>query len=312
MIDIGKVNHDNTLKDFLKRINLTKKGFAMPEIFHKIGFIGAGNMGQAMIGALIKSKRYSPSDLFVCDVVKNQTDTLKKAYGITVLPDNGAVIDTCDVIIFAVKPQAVEQVLSELKDKAVFKNTAGKKIFISIAAGTPIKKFESYIYDAIADDIKRQMPILRVMPNTPALVLSGMSGLCANAYATAGDVEIAKKILSAMGKVIECQESDMDAVTAVSGSGPAYCFYLVEAMIEAAVQLGISPENAGEMTAATLKGSLILLENQSITARELRQKVTSPGGTTEAAIKVFDDNSVKQIIIQAITAAAQRSKELSG
>jgi len=283
----------------------------MPELFHKIGFIGAGNMGQAMIGALIKSKSCATSDLFVCDIVKKQTDTLKKTYGITVLPDNGAVIGACDVIIFAVKPQSVEQVLSDLKASSVFKELSGKKIFISIAAGTSIRKFERYIYDAIGDDKKRQMPILRVMPNTPALVLSGMSGLCANAFATAEDVQIAKKILSAMGKVIECQESDMDAVTAVSGSGPAYCFYLAEAMIEAAVNLGLSPENAAEMTIATLKGAMILLENQSISASELRKKVTSPGGTTEAAITVLDDNSVKQIIIQAVTAAAQRSKELS-
>ncbi|MBC2716788.1 MAG: pyrroline-5-carboxylate reductase [Desulfobacteraceae bacterium] len=284
----------------------------MPELLHKIGFIGAGNMGQAMIGALIKSKCSVPSDLFVCDVVKKQTDILKKTYGITVLTDNGAVIDACDVIIFAVKPQSVEQVLSELKDAAVFKKISGKKIFISIAAGTPIKKFENYIYDAIENDRKRQMPILRVMPNTPALVLSGMSGLCANSYATSEHIEIAKTILTSMGKVIECRESDMDAVTAVSGSGPAYCFYLVEAMIEAGVKLGISPEDAAVMTAATLKGSLILLEKQKISAEELRKKVTSPGGTTEAAIKVLEDNSVKQIITQAVIAAAQRSKELSG
>jgi pyrroline-5-carboxylate reductase len=283
----------------------------MPKVFHKIGFIGAGNMGQAMIGALIKSQSSASSDLFVCDIIKKQTDALQKTYGIKVLPDNSTLIETCDVIIFAVKPQSVEQVLSELKATTIFKKTSGKKIFISIAAGTPIKKFETNIYDGLEDDKKNQMPILRVMPNTPALVLSGMSGLCANSFATAEDVQIAKTILSAMGKVIECPESDMDAVTAVSGSGPAYCFYLVEAMIEAAVTLGISPENAAEMTAATLKGSMILLEHQSITAKELRQKVTSPGGTTEAAIKVLDDNSVKQIIIAAVTAAAQRSKELS-
>jgi pyrroline-5-carboxylate reductase len=283
----------------------------MPEISHKIGFIGAGNMGQAMIGALIKSQCSAPSDLFVCDVIKKLTDALQETYGIKVLPDNSTLIETCDVIIFAVKPQSVEQVLEDLKASSVFKETSGKKIFISIAAGTPIRKFESYIYDDIKDDKKKQMPILRVMPNTPALVLSGMSGLCANGYATAEDIEIASKILSSMGKVIEFRESDMDAVTAISGSGPAYCFYLVEAMIEAAVNLGISPENAADMATATLKGAMILLENQSISAQELRQKVTSPGGTTEAAIKVLDENSVKQIIIQAVTAAAQRSKALS-
>ncbi len=284
----------------------------MSKLHHKIGFIGAGNMGQAMIGALIKSNCCAPSDLFVCDISKKQTDILKATYGIQVLSDNSAIIQTCDVIIFAVKPQIVDPVLSELSTGKVFKQPSGKKIFISIAAGTPIKKFEGYIYDAITDDGKKKMPILRVMPNTPSLVLSGMSGLCANSYATGEDIQIAKTILTAMGKVIEFRESDMDAVTAVSGSGPAYCFYLVEAMVEAAIKLGISPGNASEMTAATLKGSLILLENEKISPRELRRKVTSPGGTTEAALTVLEDNSVKQIIIQAITAAAQRSRELRG
>jgi len=281
------------------------------EISHKIGFIGAGNMGQAMIGALLKSQCSESSDLFVCDVIQKPTDSLRKNYNINVLSNNKMLVETCDVIIFAVKPQSIEQVLSDLKASSAFSKLSDKKIFISIAAGTPIRKFENYIYDALEDAQKKQMPILRAMPNTPALVLSGMSGICANGNATTEDIELATRILSSMGKVIQCQESDMDAVTAVSGSGPAYCFYLAEAMIEAAESLGISKENAAEMTASTLKGAMILLENQSISAKELRQKVTSPGGTTEAAIKVLDDHSVKKIIIQAVTAAAQRSEELS-
>jgi len=281
------------------------------EISHKIGFIGAGNMGQAMIGALLKSQCSASSELFVCDVIQKPTDSLRKNYNINVLSNNKMLVETCDVIIFAVKPQSIEQVLSDLKASSAFSKLSDKKIFISIAAGTPIRKFENYIYGDLEDAQKKQMPILRAMPNTPALVLSGMSGICANGNATTEDIELATRILSSMGKVIQCQESDMDAVTAVSGSGPAYCFYLAEAMIEAAESLGISKENAAEMTASTLKGAMILLENQSISAKELRQKVTSPGGTTEAAIKVLDDHSVKKIIIQAVTAAAQRSEELS-
>jgi len=155
------------------------------------------------------------------------------------------------------------------------------------------------------------MPVLRVMPNTPALVLSGMSGVCANEYATAEDMEIAKTILSAMGQVFECQEKDMDAVTAMSGSGPAYGFYLVEAMIEAGISLGIEKQKAEKITIATLKGALALLESQKESAEELRKKVTSPGGTTEAAINYLDSNKVKKHIENAIIAAAQRSKALS-
>ena len=284
----------------------------MPDHSLKIGFIGAGNMGQAMIGALITSGKADPSDIFVCDVIRAQTDTLAAQHGVRVATDNAAVIRACDVIIFAVKPQSIEPVLSALNTSAVFKTLAGRKIFISIAAGTPIRTFERFIYDGADEDRKGRMPILRVMPNTPALVLSAMSGMCANPFAIAEDLQIAKKIFSAMGKVIEFSESDMDAVTAVSGSGPAYCFYLVEAMIEAAERLGISPAHAAEMTAQTLKGALILLENQKISPRELRRRVTSPGGTTEAAVRVLDRHGVQQIIVDAITAAARRSRELSG
>jgi len=283
----------------------------MPDLHLKIGFIGAGNMGQAMIGALIASGCCAGSDIFVCDVIKNQTDRLKATYNISVSAENKKLVEICDVIIFAVKPQSIVSVLSDLKENNAFLPVDRKKIFISIAAGIPIKTFESYIYDGKDASRKKRMPILRVMPNTPALVCTGVSGLCANAAAVPEDMAIARKILSAMGKVFECDERDMDAVTAVSGSGPAYCFYLAEAITAAAVELGFSSEDAAAMTTATLKGAVALLESQAATAAELRKKVTSPGGTTEAALRVLDDHQVKQTIIQAVTAAAQRSRELS-
>jgi pyrroline-5-carboxylate reductase len=284
----------------------------MSELKHKIGFIGAGNMGQAMIGALIKSGCSEADNIFASDPFEQVTDAIKQSFGVTILPNNSEIIQQCDVIIFAVKPQSIKEVLSDLGKLSAFKNITKKKIFISIAAGTRLSKLEHYIYDTAKERDRRLMPVLRVMPNTPALVLSGMSGLCANDYATEEDIEVTKTILSSMGKVIECQESDMDAVTAMSGSGPAYCFYLVEAMIEAGEELGFDAESATKITIETLKGALILLEHQNDTARNLRKKVTSPGGTTEAAINLLDSNSVKQTIIKAILAAAQRSKELSG
>jgi len=283
----------------------------MPELHHKIGFIGAGNMGQAMIGALIASGCANPSSLFVSDVSKARIDDLSKTYGINALPGNAEIIKACDIIIFAVKPQALDTVLADLAAAHAFKNAAGKKIFISIAAGAPIRKFEKTIYDGVDAKNRKNLPILRVMPNTPALVLSGMSGLCGNGFATAKDMDIAATILSAMGKVVRCDESDMDAITAMSGSGPAYCFYVVEAMIDAGIRLGLSAEDAAELTLTTFKGALALLEDQKIPPRELRRKVTSPGGTTEAAIAVLETRMVKQAFYDAITAAAQRSRELS-
>ena len=283
----------------------------MPDLNLKIGFIGAGNMGQAMIGALIASDCSAASDIFVCDVVKKQTDRLAATYGISVAAENSILVKTCDVVIFAVKPQTIETVLSDLKDREVFSTASRKKILISIAAGIPIKKLESYVYSDGDPSRKKNMPILRVMPNTPALVLAGVSGLCGNGFAVPEDMAVARKILSAMGTVFECEEKEMDAVTAVSGSGPAYCFYLAEAMTAAAHELGFSDEDASAMTTATLKGAVALMESQPETAADLRKRVTSPGGTTEAAIRVLDDHRVKQAIIAAVTAAARRSRELS-
>jgi len=155
------------------------------------------------------------------------------------------------------------------------------------------------------------MPIIRVMPNTPALVLEGVSGMSANRHASAEDVETARRILSAMGSVVLFDEADLDAVTAVSGSGPAYVFYLAEAMINAGVQLGLSMENARELAVGTLKGAAALMEQRGEPPEDLRRKVTSPGGTTEAAIKVLDTDDTQAVIVKAIEAAAERSRELS-
>jgi len=149
------------------------------------------------------------------------------------------------------------------------------------------------------------------MPNTPALVLEGMAGMSSNKYVDNNDLADAKKILGSMGKVIEFDEKDLDAVTALSGSGPAYVFYLIESMIEGGINVGLNPDSAKILTLATLKGSVKLIENLNESPEILRNKVTSPGGTTEAALKVFEANDVKQNIIKAILAAASRSKELS-
>jgi len=283
----------------------------MPKLNQKIGFVGAGNMGQAMIGALIKSECSEPFDIFVSDVRHDQTSVLKKKYDINILSSNTEVVEACDVIIFAVKPQTIDKMLSDLLSDYDIDASLQRKLFISIAAGTRLEKIEKYLYASLGVDKKKQMPILRVMPNTPALVMSGMSGVCANEYATRKDMQVAKTILAAMGRVIEFQEKDMDAVTAMSGSGPAYCFYLVEAMIDAGIKLGIDKQVAAKMTIGTLKGALALLESQKESAEELRKKVTSPGGTTEAAISVLDDHAVKQTITKAVIAAAERSKALS-
>ncbi len=284
----------------------------MAQLKQNIGFIGAGNMGEAMISALIRSGVCEPDRIFVYDIREPRLEELKTVYKIKALPGTGEIIRHCDVIVFAVKPQSMDPLLSEVSSQNAFDGLTEKKLIISIAAGIRIKKFEDRIYPKLALEARKQIPILRVMPNTPAMVLSGISGVCANSYATPEDMQAAKTILSAMGEVIECQEKDMDSLTAMSGSGPAYCFYFAEAMIEAGIQLGFDPDTAARLTLGTLKGALALMELQHQPPEELRARVTSPGGATQAAIAVFEAHTLKQVIREAIAAAAKRSKELSG
>ena len=160
--------------------------------------------------------------------------------------------------------------------------------------------------------VSGNLPIIRVMPNTPALVLSAVSGMSPNRFVTEEDARVARTLLQAVGEVIEFEEEALDAVTALSGSGPAYVFYLVESMTEAGIQMGLEPATAASLAAATLRGAAKLLEASGEPPEELRRKVTSPGGTTAAAIDVFEKRGFKSIIIAAIASATRRAQELSG
>ena len=284
----------------------------MSDITSKIGFIGTGNMGTAMIGALVRSGTLPSDQIYISDMRKEQTDALKAAYSIHVATGNTEIVKMCDIIIFAVKPQVIDAVLEQLADDDAFTDPAVRKCFISIAAGIRLSRFEAVIYSGKSDKSRQLMPILRVMPNTPALVSAGMSALCANAYADPGDIQTARSLLSAMGAVHLCDESQMDAITAISGSGPAYCFYLVESMLAAGEQLGLQTADAQKLTVTTLAGALKLLSAGDDSPATLRRNVTSPGGTTEAAICVMEERGVKDAIISAIVAAADRSRQLSG
>ncbi|OQX09897.1 MAG: pyrroline-5-carboxylate reductase [Desulfobacteraceae bacterium IS3] len=276
----------------------------------KIGFIGAGNMGEAFAGALIRTEIVSPTMICMSDVSTDRLDMMAKTYGINVTSDNFALFSDCDIAVLAVKPQQMTPVLSEIaghKDYTV----RDRKLVISIAAGFPIRKIENILYPQLNEQQREKLPIIRVMPNTPALVLSGMSGMSPNRHADADDIRITRTLLEAMGKVIEFEEEKLDAVTALSGSGPAYIFYMIEAMTEAGIQTGLGPDDAAIMTIATMEGAIRLLKERNESPASLRRKVTSPGGTTEAALKVMENNKFKQCIIDAVAAAARRSKELS-
>jgi len=280
------------------------------KINKKIGFIGSGNMGEAFVGALIQTGIFSSSMIYASDISEKRLDILNKTYGISVMKDNFKLFSECEIVILAVKPQHIYQVLSQISEREDYQ-IPNRKIVISIAAGIPLRKIEDLLYNSLDNESRERLPIIRVMPNTPALVLAGISGMSPNKYAKAEDVKTIKIILEAIGKVIEFKEEDLDAVTALSGSGPAYVFYIAEAMIDGGVKVGLEPDKAAMLTVATIQGALKLMEESSESLEILRQKVTSPGGTTEAAFKVLEKNRVRQNLIEAIAAAARRSKELS-
>ena len=191
-------------------------------------------MGEAFAGALIRTEIVSPTMICMSDVSTDRLDMMAKTYGINVTSDNFALFSDCDIAVLAVKPQQMTPVLSEIaghKDYTV----RDRKLVISIAAGFPIRKIENILYPQLNEQQREKLPIIRVMPNTPALVLSGMSGMSPNRHADADDIRITRTLLEAMGKVIEFEEEKLDAVTALSGSGPAYIFYMIEAMTEATV-----------------------------------------------------------------------------
>jgi pyrroline-5-carboxylate reductase len=272
-----------------------------------IGFIGAGNMAEAMIGALIASGTITPSNLMAVDIDTERLESLKRSYTIRIGLTATQVFDAADVVILSVKPQIMPTVLDQLSACLPLR----RKLVISIAAGISLSRIEATLYQHLDRDARARLPIVRVMPNTPCLVLEGMSGFCMNEQAREEDAETTRTILESMGRSVSVTEDQMDAVTAVSGSGPAYFFHMIEAMVEAGVALGLSESVALTLSVQTMKGAARLLEKGSDSPETLRKKVTSPGGTTEAALRSLADSGFRESIVRALSAAARRSKELS-
>jgi pyrroline-5-carboxylate reductase len=260
-----------------------------------ISFIGGGNMAQALIGGLI-ARGLAPTRITVSDPVERVRELLAEK-GVQVTTDNAAAILNADVVVFAVKPQVLAQVLKPLR--GLF---AGKLV-ISIVAGAEIATMANLL------DTQR---IVRVMPNTPALVQTGAHGLFANEAVNQADRDLASQVLAATGLTIWVPaESQIDAVTAVSGSGPAYFFYMMESMIRAGKNLGLDEKTATELTLQTALGAAQMAITSANSPAELRKNVTSPNGTTQAAIEVFDHAQISQNIQAALAAAKTRSQELA-
>ena len=259
---------------------------------YKIAVIGAGNMGEAIIKGL------NLKGIIASDKRKNKIVALKRRYKIKIAKNNTEAIKKTNVVILAIKPQDMDVVIKDIAEEIT-----GEQLIISIVAGITTKKIEKSIGKKIA--------VIRVMPNTPLLVGEGMSVLCRGNYAKTRHVQLVEKIFCRMGKVLVVKnEKLIDAVTAISGSGPAYVYLFIESLIKAANSMGLS-KISKELVMQTFRGAIKLLEESKRTPEELRKKVTSPGGTTEAALKIFSKKKFKEIINSAVKAASERSNRLS-
>jgi pyrroline-5-carboxylate reductase len=257
-------------------------------------------MAEALIKGIIAAKIYTPENVFVSDIRAERLEYLADKYGVTTVENNAELAGKVQTLVLSIKPQNMTDALDTIKDAI-----GGETLVISIAAGIKVAK----IAGALGD-----MAIVRVMPNTPALIGEGASALFANEKA-GPLLDTAMAIFSAVGKAVIVEDEDLiDAVTAVSGSGPAYYFMLMEEMIKAGTELGLPEDVAKVLVLQTSKGAGLLAveaDKNNESPAELRRKVTSPGGTTEAALKVFADGKISELITAAITRARDRGRELS-
>lgn len=262
----------------------------------KIGFIGAGNMGQALAGGILQGGVLEKEFVRMSDIDIEKLKVAEKNFEIKGIKDNAELAEWADIIVLAVKPGVVNSVLKEIGSLL-----NPLKLLISIAAGIKIADIEK---------LTKDIPVIRAMPNTPALINQGVTAIARGSFATEVNMEKASSIFSAVGTVVSLDESLMDAVTALSGSGPAYVFLMAEAMEEAGRRMNLPGETVQKLVRGTIFGSGKMLTEIGADPSDLRKKVTSPGGTTEAALSFLEKNNFKEAVIGAIHEAARRSKEL--
>jgi pyrroline-5-carboxylate reductase len=261
---------------------------------HGLAIIGGGKIGEALLSGLVR--RGGPDGLMVCERSPERAAQLAERYGVQAL-DMGEAAARARVLLLAVKPQDIDTLLTALAG-----HVDSGHLVVSVAAGVPTSRIEAALPEGV--------PVVRVMPNTPALVDEGMSVLSAGAHAGEEHLDEAEALLAAVGRVRRVPESQQDAVTALSGSGPAYFFYLVEAMVDAGILLGLPRTLAADLIVQTALGSAVMMRDSGEHPVQLREAVTSPGGTTIAAIRELERHGVRAALIAAIEAAHARSVEL--
>lgn len=263
----------------------------------QVAFLGAGNMAEALVKGLLKAGLTTPSHVTVTDLREERRRYFVDTFAVRALTSNREAVAAAGVVVLAVKPQQMRDLLAEIRGAL-----PADALVISIAAGLRTATLEEGLGGG---------RVVRVMPNTPALVGAGVSALCGGARATAADLDLAGQLLGAVGTVVRVAEADLDAVTAVSGSGPAYIFYVMEAMLAAAARLGLTDEVARQLVFGTVGGAARLVMETGLPPGELRERVTSKGGTTAAALDVLRQRDVAAALVDAMVAAHRRSQELS-
>ena len=265
----------------------------------RLAFLGGGNMGRALIGGLLR-RGTRPEHICVGESSQSARDTLVADFGITATADNAAAIEAATLVVLAVKPQIAAAVLTPLQP--VLHRT--HPLVISVAAGIRLEALQSWCGPGV--------PVVRAMPNRPALVGAGVTALFAPATLSSGQRESAERVMQAVGEVVwVAAEDDLDVVTALSGSGPAYFFLLAELLMQGAIDLGLQPAVAKRLATATLHGAGQLVHSGDTDLARMRAEVTSKGGTTEAAVSEFTEADLRGIVARALEAAVRRSRELA-
>ncbi len=263
----------------------------------KIAILGAGNMGEALAKGLLRAGKVLPEALTCTDARAERREEVHKRYGVQVTGDNRAAAAQADIVVLAVKPQVIDHLLDEIAPAV-----DAKKLVISIAAGVPIA--------ALARKLGAGVRIVRTMPNTPALVGAGATALARGPHATDADLEQALSLFEAVGVAVVVEEQHLDAVTGLSGSGPAFVFMAIEALADGGVKVGLPRATAQDLAAQTVLGAAKLLIETGEHPGVLKDRVTSPGGTAIAGIATLEEGGLRTTLINAVVAATTRSREL--
>lgn len=262
-----------------------------------IGFIGAGKMASAIIKGLLKSNMFDSAHIIASELNAEAAKKVSVELGIKVLNNNREVASASDILVFAVKPFVVKDVLTEIEDKI-----DASKLLVTIAAGISTSRVEEIL--------EKSARVVKVMPNTPALLGEGMSAVCKGEHASQEDFETVKAIFSKVGKVVEAKEEDIDAITGVSGSGPAFYYYIINEIAKAGEKLGLDYKTALQLSAQTALGSAKMILETGMAPDDLITSVTTPGGTTAEGNKVLQGSNVSDILFETVQKTAEKSCEM--